>query len=58
MYEMNKAMIKTRIKMMENRMKDPEYQKTSYEKQKERKTSDFYYDDRARIEWLGMGEIF
>ena len=50
MYEMNKAMIKTRIKMMENRMKDPEYQKTSYEKQKERKTSDFYYDDRARIE--------
>ena len=30
---MNKAMLETRKRMMEERAKDPEYLKTSYEKQ-------------------------
>jgi len=46
---MNKAMIETRKKMLDDRMKDPDYQKTSYEKQRIRKQSDFYHDDRVRV---------
>ena len=46
---MNKAMIETRKKMLDERMKDPHYRKTSYDRQAERKKGGFYIDDRIRV---------
>ena len=45
---MNKAMLETRKKMMDERSKDPEYLKTSYERQNKIK-KETYVDDRKRV---------
>lgn len=45
---MNKAMLESRRKMMEEKMKDPHYRTTSYERQMKKK-KETYIDDRQRV---------
>lgn len=44
------AAMKARKTMMDNYWKDPEYRKTSYERQNEKRKSEIYVDDRRRVE--------